>query len=73
VVPTAVGLFGDLGPIVGSVALVRLNVGAGLRQGVLAFAGVEADAFSADMGSDLVTFLARVVERTAERWILSPQ
>jgi len=70
VVPTAVGLFGDLGPIVGSVALVRLSVGPGKRQGVLAFAGVEADAFSADMGPDLVTFLARVVERTAERWSL---
>jgi uncharacterized protein len=73
VVPTAIGLFGDLGPIVGSVALVRLSIGAGRRQGVLAFAGVEADAFSADMGPDLVTFLARVVERTAERWISGPQ
>ena len=70
VVPTAVGLFGDLGPIVGSVALVRLSMGPARRQGVLAFAGVEADAFSADMGPDLVTFLARVVERTAERWSL---
>lgn len=68
VVPTAIGLFGDLGPVVGSVALVRLSMGPARRQGVLAFAGVEADAFSADMGPDLVTFLARVVERTAERW-----
>ena len=68
VVPSAIGRFGDLGPVVGSVALVRLSMGPARRQGVLAFAGVEADAFSADMGPDLVTFLARVVERTAERW-----
>jgi hypothetical protein len=64
--PTAFGLFGDLAPIVGSVALVRLAVGS--DHGVLAFAGAEGDAFTADMGPDLVTFLARVVERTAERW-----
>ena len=70
VVPTAIGLFGDLGPIVGSVALARLAIGPARREGVIAFAGVEADAFAADMGSDLVTFLARVVERTAERWAL---
>ena len=70
VVPTAIGLFRDLGPIVGSVALVRLIIGPERREGVIAFAGVEPDAFAADMGSDLVTFLARVVERTAERWAL---
>lgn len=64
--PTAAGLFGDLAPIVGSVALVRLAIGT--DHGVLAFAAAEGDAFAADMGSDLITFLARVVERTAERW-----
>jgi hypothetical protein len=64
--PTAGGLFGDLAPNVGSVALVRLAIGA--DHGVLAFGGAEGDAFTADMGSDLVTFLARVVERTAGRW-----
>lgn len=66
--PTAAGLFGDLAPIVGSVALVRLAIGA--DAGVLAFAATESDAFTADMGADLVTFLGRVVERTAERWPL---
>jgi hypothetical protein len=64
--PTASGLFAELAPIIGSVALVRLTVGP--NQGVLAFAGAEGDAFTADMGADLVTFLARVVERTAARW-----
>lgn len=71
VVPTAIGLFGELGPIVGSVALVRLALGPDRRFGVVAFAGIERDAFDPDMGSDLVTFLARVIEQTAERWPLS--
>jgi uncharacterized protein YigA (DUF484 family) len=69
-VPTAIGLFGDLGPIVGSVSLLRLNLGRERRSGVLAFAALETDAFDADMGADLVTFLARVVEQTAGRWSL---
>jgi hypothetical protein len=68
VAPTALGLFGDLAPVIGSVALVRLRVGQRAREGVIAFAGAESGAFTADMGADLVTFLARVVERTAERW-----
>jgi uncharacterized protein YigA (DUF484 family) len=35
---------------------------------VIGFAGAESGAYTADMGSDLVSFLARVVERTAARW-----
>jgi hypothetical protein len=66
VAPTALGLFGDLAPVVGSVAMVRLAIGG--RAGVIAFAGGESGAFTADMGTELVTFLARVVERTAYRW-----
>jgi hypothetical protein len=64
--PTALGLFGELAPVIGSVALARLTLGP--KHGVLAFAGAEGDAFSADMAPDLVTFLAQVVERTAGRW-----
>lgn len=70
VVPTAIGLFGELGPIVGSVALLRLTLGPERRYGVVAFAGIERDAFAEDMGADLVSFLARVIEQTAERWPL---
>jgi hypothetical protein len=66
VAPTASGLFGDLAPVVGSVAMVRLTIGP--RAGVMAFASGESGAFTAEMGADLVTFLARVVERTADRW-----
>ena len=67
-IPTALGLFGDQAGAIGSVALIRLAIWEPARQGVIAFGSADADAFSADMGPDLVTFLARVVERSAERW-----
>ena len=67
-VPTALGLFGDRAPLVGSLALVRLAIWEPAREGVIAFGSADPNAFTADMGADLVAFLARVVERTAERW-----
>jgi uncharacterized protein YigA (DUF484 family) len=66
--PTALGLFGDRAPLVGSLALVRLAIWEPAREGVIAFGSADPAAFTADMGADLVAFLARVVERTAERW-----
>ena len=70
IAPTARGLFGDLAPVIGSVALVRLAIEEPARQGVIGFASLDVDAFTADMGEELVSFLARVLERTAERWPL---
>ncbi len=66
--PTALGLFGESARHIGSVALVRLAIWDPARQGIIAFGSPDPEAFSADMGADLVTFLARVAERTAERW-----
>jgi uncharacterized protein YigA (DUF484 family) len=66
--PTALGLFGDMAPQIASVALIRMAIWEPARQGVIAFGSADAEAFSDDMGPDLVTFLARVTERTAERW-----
>jgi hypothetical protein len=37
---------------------------------VLAFGAESPDTFSPDMGHELIDFVARVVERTAERWAL---
>ena len=67
-IPTSLGLFGELADQIGSVALLRLSMWTPARSGVLAFAAAAEDAFSADMGHELIDFLARVVERTAERW-----
>lgn len=61
-------LFGEAVDQVQSVAMVRLAIWSPARQGVLAFGSSDPDAFTADMGTELVTFLARVIERTAERW-----
>jgi uncharacterized protein YigA (DUF484 family) len=70
VAPTAMGLFGALAEEVGSVALVRLTLWAPSRSGVLAFGARDIDTFAPEMGHELIDFLARVVERTAERWPL---
>ena len=51
-----------------SCALVRLSLGSPERQGVLAFGSADPEGFTPDMGPELVSFLARVVERTAARW-----
>lgn len=66
--PTALGLFGDRAPQIGSMAIVRMAVWEPARSGLLAFGSTDPEAFTADMGAELVAFLARVVERTAERW-----
>ncbi len=64
----AEGLFGDAAEQVRSVAMIRLAIWEPARQGVLVFGSRETDGFTGDMGAELVSFLARVTERTAERW-----
>ncbi len=61
-------LFGDAAEQIQSVAQIRLAIWNPARQGVLAFGSPEPDGFSLDMGAELTSFLARVAERTAERW-----
>jgi uncharacterized protein YigA (DUF484 family) len=66
--PTALGLFGERAESVRSMAMVRMAIWEPSRQGILAFGSSDDDGFTSDMGTELVAFLARVVERTAERW-----
>jgi uncharacterized protein YigA (DUF484 family) len=66
--PTAVGLFAERAAAVGSAALIRLQLFTPERTGVLAFGAPDGATFSTAMGHELIDFLARVVERTAERW-----
>lgn len=68
VVPVAHGLFGERAEEVRSVALVRMAIWEPARQGLIAFGSSDPEGFTEDMGTELVAFLARVVERTAERW-----
>lgn len=66
--PTALGLFGDRAPDIRSMAMVRMAIWEPSREGLLAFGSSDENGFTEDMGAELVAFLARVVERTAERW-----
>jgi hypothetical protein len=68
--PTALGLFGDGAGAIASMAMVRMAIWEPSRQGLLAFGSTDPEGFTEDMGTELVAFLARVVERTAERWPL---
>jgi uncharacterized protein YigA (DUF484 family) len=67
------GLFGSTEEDVRSVALIRFTPhfpGSGARSGLCAFGSPEADGFTPTMGCELVAFITRVFERTAERWPL---
>ncbi|MCR5878254.1 DUF484 family protein [Phenylobacterium sp. J367] len=66
--PTALGLFGDRAESIRSMAMVRLAIWEPARQGLIAFGSSDPAGFTPDMGAELVAFLGRVVERTAERW-----
>jgi uncharacterized protein YigA (DUF484 family) len=66
--PTALGLFGDRAEAIKSMAMVRMALWEPSRQALLAFGSSDELGFTEDMGTELVAFLARVVERTAERW-----
>jgi uncharacterized protein YigA (DUF484 family) len=68
--PTALGLFGDGAETIQSMAMVRMALWEPSRQALLAFGSADPESFTEDMGAELVAFLARVVERTAERWPL---
>lgn len=61
-------LFSQQAEAVRSTAMVRVAIWTPARQGVIAFGSPDPKAFTPDMGAELVAFLARVVERTAERW-----
>lgn len=66
--PTALGLFAPDAGEIRSMAMVRMAMWEPSRQGLLAFGSADPEGFTPDMGTELVSFLARVVERTAERW-----
>ena len=64
-------LFGPGAEDIRSVALIRMTPhfpGSDARAGLCAFGSPEEDGFTPTMGCELVAFIARVVERTAERW-----
>ncbi len=67
-IDAAAALFGERAVTVESCALVRLALWAPERNALVAFGSADPRGFTPTMGAELVAFLARVVERTADRW-----
>ncbi|WP_044563876.1 DUF484 family protein [Azospirillum sp. B4] len=62
-------IYGPAAPIVRSEALVRLTIGPDAPVGLLAFGSRDADLFHPGQGTELLCFLARVVERCIRGWL----
>lgn len=65
-------VFGGGAALVNSHALIRLRFGHQGRQGLLALGARTTGTFTADQGTDLLTFLGRVVETCTRRWLNLP-
>jgi len=61
-------LFDDDVKRIKSAAVLRVAMWREGRPGLVAFGSSDFEGFSPDMGAELVAFVARVVERVAERW-----
>ena len=61
-------LFPDAILPIESCALVRLALWQPAHPGILCFGAADPQTFLPDMGVELIAFIARMVERTAERW-----
>jgi uncharacterized protein len=62
-------LFGDAADLVQSSALVRLSPGGRSPNGVMALGSRHGRTFHAGQGTELITFLGRVVETAVRRWV----
>lgn len=65
-------IYGAAAGMVRSEALIRLRVSSVAPPGVLAFGSREPDSFHDGQATELVTFLARVVERIIRSWLDLP-
>ncbi len=66
------GLVGMAEADVRSLALARLSCGRGNSGGALALGSASADGFHPRQGTDLLSFLARVLEHCVRRWLNAP-
>jgi len=65
-------LYGAAAGAVRSDALVRLRISAAAPAGLIAFASREPDMFHPGQGTELIGFLARVIERSIRSWLDLP-
>jgi uncharacterized protein YigA (DUF484 family) len=66
-------LYGHAAQMIESDALLRLNVGPATPVGVLALGSRDIARFSPGQGTELLQFLARVIESTARAWLDVPR
>ena len=67
-VPEAAELFGPAADQVKSVALIRVEFWMPMRRGILAYASDRPEHYARGMATEMIDFLAGVIERTVERW-----
>lgn len=65
--------FGDVARFVQSDVLLRLRVSAGSPDGVMCFGSRNPEAFGPDMATELLFFLAKVLENTIRAWLDLPE
>ena len=65
--------FGDIARFVKSDVLMRLRVSSGSPDGVMCFGARDPEAFGPDMSTELLFFLAKVLENTIRAWLDLPE
>jgi len=65
--------FGDVARFVQSDVLLRLRISAGSPDGVMCFGSRNPEAFGPDMATELLFFLAKVLENTIRAWLDLPE
>jgi hypothetical protein len=65
--------FGDLARFVKSDVLMRLKVSSGSPDAVMCFGARDGEAFGPDMATELLFFLAKVLENTMRAWLDLPE
>ena len=63
-------IFGGETPDILSAALIPIHLDGGERPGLVAFGSVGRFGFTPEMGIELIAFIARMVEKVANRWPL---
>jgi uncharacterized protein YigA (DUF484 family) len=65
--------FGEIARFVQSDVLLRLRVSSGSPDGVMCFGSRNPEAFGPDMATELLFFLAKVLENTVRAWLDLPE
>jgi uncharacterized protein len=68
-IPQSDALYGDRSPYIRSEALLKLDFGKGRLPGMLVLGAEDPHHFKPTQGTDLLSFLAAVFERTMRRWL----